>query len=293
MIGRTWGALWQGWAVRGAMTTVFVALAACGSPVDVPDPVEDDPTGVWQFSDTNEEITLELDADGTFQRVTAATTAMQCGRDSGSWSVNDDALVLSLDATSGGGQDRFTFSVDGAVLILSETGGAPRSFSTVAAGASCVDYGFGDWEGTLSATIDGDPLAFADVEVEVDIEGGSLRIVSLWRPCPTCPTEDPQLILEIDAPGELETGTYSVQNFVGAEMTMFAFYHPVPDDPDFEGFSTERLTPPGEFALMAVADESVSATFSFRGNPRRDGDTAPDGSTFTLVTDGVVELVYR
>lgn len=267
-------------------------VGACGGTVDVP-MLDDDPTGIWRFSDANSEITVELALDGTFQRVDAALAAMQCGRDGGTWSSTGDQLVLSLDATSGGGQQRFTFSVDGGVLSLTDAAGGTRLYPSVSRGVSCVDYGFGSWEGTLSASVDGEAFTFADVDVVLDIEGGSLRVTSLWRPCPTCPTEDPELIVEIDAPGDLEPGTYTVQNFAGAEMTMFGFFHPDPGDPDFEGFSTERLSPPGEFVLTAVAPESVSATFSFRGNPRTDGDTAPDGSTFTLVTDGVVELTYR
>ncbi|NNF27802.1 MAG: hypothetical protein HKN73_11325 [Gemmatimonadetes bacterium] len=270
-----------------------VVLTACGSAVDVPVPDVEDPTGIWRYSTSGSEVTLELDDDGTFQRVTASLAEMQCGRDAGGWSVSDDALVLDLDVSSGGGQDRFTFSVEGASLSVTDAAGAVRLFTPAPRGASCVDYGFGSWEGAVSATIDGEARVFDDIEVVIDIEGGSLRVTSLWRPCPTCPTEDPQLIVEVEAPGELETGTYTVQNFAGAEMTMFGFFHPVPDDPDFEGFSTERLSPPGDFVLTDVADERVSATFSFRGNPRTDGDVAPDGSTFTLITDGVVDLTYR
>ena len=183
--------------------------------------------------------------------------------------------------------------MEGASLSLTDPVRTVRLFTPVPRGASCVDYGFGSWEGAVSATIDGEARVFDDIEVAIDIEGGFLRVASLWRPCPTCPTEDPQLTVEVEAPGELEAGTYTVQNFAGAEMTMFGFFHPDPGAPAFEGFSTERLSPPGEFVLTAVADERVSATFSFRGNPRTDGDVAPDGSTFTLVTDGVVDLTYR
>lgn len=277
---------------RAVQSLGVVVFAACGSAVDVPVPDVEDPTGIWRYSDTGSEVTLELDADGTFQRVTASLAEMECGRDAGGWSVSEGALVLDL-AASGGGQDRFTFSVDGASLSLTDAPGAVRLFTPAPRGASCVDYGFGAWEGSVSATIDGEARVFEDIEVLIGIEGGSLRVTSLWRPCPTCPPEDPWLIVEVEAPGELETGTYTVQNFAGAEMTMFGFFHPDPADPAFEGFSTERLSPPGDFVLTDVADERVAATFSFRGNPRTDGDVAPDGSTFTLVTDGVVDLTYR
>lgn len=273
--------------------TGALGVVACGGTVDVPEPEIGDPTGVWQFSDATVEITLELDEGGTFQKVEAATSAMLCGRDSGDWSVSADALVLDADPTSGGGQERFTFSVEGTSLSLTDASGATRVFMAVPSGLSCVDYGFGAWEGTVSASIDGEARTFDDLVVDLDVEGGSLRLTSLYRPCPTCPTEDPELVIEIEAPGALVAGSYTVQNFAGAEMTMFGFFHPDPTNPDFEGFSTERLSPPGETVVTAVADERVSATFTFRGNPRTDGDVAPDGSTSTLVTDGVVDLTYR
>ncbi|NNF14905.1 MAG: hypothetical protein HKN72_16880 [Gemmatimonadetes bacterium] len=279
-------------SVLTVLAAGLVGGGACGGTVGVPMP-DDDPTGIWQFSDADSEVTLGLATDGTFERVDASIPSMQCGRVSGSWAQAGDELVLSLDATSGGGQERFAFSVDGAVLSLTDAASGTRLYSSVSRVASCVDYGFGSWQGTLAASVDGEALTFNDVEVDLDIDGGSLRITSLWRPCPTCPPEDPELIVEIDAPGELDPGTYTVQNFAGAEMTMFGFFHPDPGDPDFEGFSTERLSPPGEFVLAAVAPESVSATFSFRGNPRSDGNTPSDGSTFTLVMEGVVELTYR
>lgn len=270
--------------------TAVPTWAGCASSVDVPT-APDDPTGIWRFSDADAEVTLELNADGTFERVTALFALMECGRTSGTWTVDEDRLELVLDATSGGTVDRFTFAVS-AGLSLVDPGGE-RLFSRRSSGASCVDYGYGEWEGVLTAKIDGEDRSFGDIEIDVDIEGGSLRLTSRWRECPTCPAEAPELVLALEAPERLVVRTYTVQNSPAAENTMFGFFHPDPGNPDFEGFSTERLSPPGEFALTAVADERVAGTFSFRGNPRSDGDVAPDGSTSTLVTDGVVDLTYR
>jgi hypothetical protein len=123
--------------------------------------------------------------------------------------------------------------------------------------------------------------------VQVSVDGGELRVTALAG------TDAELEIALTSGEGRLVPGTFTVQNVPGAVRTMYGFYNPVPGDPQFLGFNTERLSPPGTFVLERIAPDRVLGTFGFRGNPIADGQTAPDGSATTLLTDGVVDLTYR
>ncbi len=146
----------------------------------------------------------------------------------------------------------------------------------------------------MSASIDGVARSFSNLRVDVGVDGGRLRIESLTRTCATCPIDTSELVVALDASsGALVAGTYVVDNSAGAERSLYGFFHPDPGNPTFGGFSTERLSPPGQFVLAEIGSDRVVGAFEFRGNPVADGQVAPDGSTFTLVTAGVVDLEYR
>ena len=91
-------------------------------------------------------------------------------------------------------------------------------------------------------------------------------------------------------PGPLTPGTYPVQP---DGVSFFALIDPFPDDATFPGFNTERLLPPGEFVLTTVAEDRIVGTFEFRANEISEGQSAPDGRRFVLVTNGVVDLELR
>ena len=274
---------------------VTVVLGACGVTEVAVAPL--DPAGVWQSTvDGVSETTLDFSADGSFERFSVAFSSETCTRESGTWRVDGARLSIGLDMRDGtpiSVTESYDGAVEGGVLSL-DAWGLAASFRSVSRMVDCVTYGWGAWTGRVAANVDGVDRTFDDLEVDLDVDAGTLRLTGHWRPCPACPREVPELILELGgSPGALEPATYSVQNAAGAQRTLFGFYHPDPGNPDFEGFSTERLSPPGEFVLVAIADERISGTFSFRGNPRSDGDVAPDGRTFTLLTEGVVDLAYR
>jgi hypothetical protein len=84
-----------------------------------------------------------------------------------------------------------------------------------------------------------------------------------------------------------------VQNVPGAVRTFYGLFHPTPGDPDFLGFDTTRLSPPGAFVVSNVTPERIAGTFEFQGNPRVEGETGPGGSTSTLLTNGRLDLEYR
>lgn len=279
--------------LRVASVLALAVTYGCGSTEPV---VELDPVGAWSTNaEGPQQTAVELGADGSFERITATFASETCMREQGTWSLAGDRITIALEDSGGGqiGTEQFDVSLGGGTLEFVGSGGS-TTFTRIPAMLSCVDYGWGEWVGEVSADIDGDPRSFADFVVDLDVDGGRLRLQAQWRPCPTCPPEATELELAIDgASGPLEPGTFTVQNDAGAERTFFGFFHPDPGNPDFEGFSTERLSPPGSFTVVEIADERISATFSFRGNPRVDGDVAPDGSTFTLVSDGVVDLRYQ
>ena len=274
-----------------------VALAAgCGGVSDPePEPTPLDPSGIWQYDEVDVvEITLELADNGSFERVEADRITETCSRTTGSWSADGATLLLDIDTRDGApasGTESIPFQRQGGTLLL-EIDGASVPWAPAFRVPSCVRYGWGAWEGRLEAEVDGVPVSFDHWTVDLDVDGGTLAVRAY--PCETCGPDDPELVLEIDGtPDPLVLGSYTVQNVPEPYRSFFALYHPDPGDPDFQGFTTERLSPPGELRLDEVADERVRTSFFFQGNPRADGEMSADGRTTVSVSEGIVDLTYR
>ena len=278
-----------------AILALSAAVVVAGCDTTEPTVEPSDPAGVWQAAEPDvSEVTLELAANGSFERISADLAARTCVRSAGRWSASDGTLVLEVteeDGASATRREELGYRLVAGGLELSGDG-ATTTFAAVGEMPSCVDYGWGEWTGRLEAEVDGVVRAFGNLEVALDVAGGSMVVRAY--PCPDCPRDEPELVLEIDAGTEaLEPATYPVDNVPDAVRTFFALYHPDPGNPDFQGFTTERLSPPGEFVLSGVADDRILGTFFFQGNPRVEGETGPDGSTSVQVTEGVVDLTYR
>ncbi len=265
---------------------VFLALAAsaaCGTTEPELEPVS--PDGTWQSTTPGVfEAILQLNEDGSASLVEADLAARSCASGAGTWDA---------DATPNSDVRSWAYEAFADSLVL--TGAGERAvFRPRSSGRACVDYGWGAWEGTLSAEIDGVPTSFGQVRVDMTLASGRLEITSLSLPCDTCAAGDPELVLRIDgSPDPLAPGAFVVDNLPGARNTLYGLHHTHPGDADFLGFNTDRLSPTGTFTLQAIAVDRVRATFSFRGNPIVEGQQAPDGRTTVLVTSGVVDLTYR
>ena len=267
-------------------------VAACGeeSPM-VPAVVS--PDGVWRVTQSGvSETTLRLAADGSFSRVRADLAGSSCSSSSGTWRADEGSLTLQIttvDNAPTSGSESYAFSIEGGQLAL-QGAGTPGDFSRAPSMVSCVDYGFGSWTGSLRADVDGVDIVFDVVSVRVSVDGGSIEIEGSY----SAGADERELLLQIDGgPGPLDTGSFTVQNVPGATDTFYGLYHPDPGSPTFSGFDTTRLSPPGTFNLTAVAPERVAATFSFRANPRVEGEVGPGGATFAEIESGRVDLIYQ
>jgi hypothetical protein len=280
---------------RLPLVALLAGQAACGTTEPDFEPVV--PDGIWQSSTSGLfETTLQLNADGSAALVEADLSAESCGDAVGTWDADQTTLRLILTPSGGApSSDRRTYAYEAFAdsLVLTDDGNR-TVFRPRAGGRTCVDYGWGSWEGTLSAEVDGAARTFGAVRISMAIAAGRLEITSYAPSCDTCALGDPELVLRIDgAPDPLGPRTFVVDNVPGARNTFFGFHHTHPGDPDFLGFNTDRLSPTGTFTLQAIAPDRVRATFSFRGNPIVEGQQAPDGRTTVLVTGGVVDLTYR
>lgn len=277
---------------------VLVALwgpAACGTTEPTLDPVA--PDGIWEAVTPGvTETTLQLNADGSAALVEADLSGRSCSAASGTWEADGTTLRLTLTPSGGTpNSDLRTYAYEASADSLVLTGGSGRMvFRPRSTGRSCPGYGWGAWEGTLSALVDGSLRSFGQVRIDMTIASGRLEITSFTVLCDTCALGAADLVLRVDgSPDPLVPGTFVVDNVPGARNTFYGFHHTHPGDAGFLGFNTDRLSPTGTFTLQAIEDDRVRATFSFRGNPIVEGQEAPDGRTTVLVTDGVVDLTYR
>ena len=284
---QSWGAL-----------VLAAATVGCGTEAPTePTPSDPDPTGIWRALEAGVRDTyLSLDENGTFQRVVADLAGSSCLSSSGSWTEANGSLSLMLtreDNDPVSRNESFTLTVEGASLTLTGTSGT-TAYSTTSSMVSCVDFGFGAWEGTVEAEVDGVPTTFTDLTVHVDIDAGELEIEASMATCSGCASEPTRLVLRVaTGSGPLSGDSYTVQNVPGATNTLYGLYHPEPASTSFSGFDTTRLSPPGSLTLSTAAPEEVVGSFAFRGNPRVDGETGPGGETFVEIDSGQIDLVYR
>lgn len=274
----------------------LVALAAgCGTtePDATPDTV--DPVGVWQETRPDvAEVTIRLLDDGTFTRTDADLVAESCVSSSGFWSVDGERLTLRVSEVGGAASSqRLEFDVDRSANALTLTGTeGVNVLEATPDMPSCVDYGWGAWTGRFEVTIDGVPTSFEGLTARVDEDGGGLIIAHDSVPCAACAAEE-DLRLTLDTSDTLEPGVYVVTRDPSATRTFVAFFNPAPGDPVFEGFSTDRIAPIGEFALSEVRPDRIVGTFFVTVFPMADGATSPSGATSAELTAGVVDLTYR
>jgi hypothetical protein len=270
------------------------ALCACGSTgPEVTAPTLD---RVWYATEPGvEETTIELETDGSVRVIEADLTGRSCTSSAGVWTSDGSRLVLRLTPADGAVESdvrSFDYEVFGDSLVL-DGGGTSTTFVPVSRAPSCVSYGFGAWQGTLSASIDDVPSTFTNLSVATDELGvGIVQILACPEGAAPCQEEDAVLVLRISAPpGPLTPGSYPLGD---KQNGFYGLINPFPDDPDFPGFDTLRLAPSGVFLLTSVAEDWVVGTFEFRANERANNSPpAPDGRTFVLVTDGLVNLQYR
>lgn len=269
-----------------------VVLVACGGETTT-EPVVTSPEGIWRLTDSGvAESTLRLAPDGSFSRVVAGLAASSCASSSGTWRVDGETLRLQINTVANApssSAESYVFAVESGRLRLGDTASSEQ-FTRTSSMVSCVDYGFGSWTGSLRAGVDGVELNFSPTDVLLDVDGGQIEIEGLY----VDGGDERQLFLQVDgSPGPLEIGSFTVQNVPGATNTLYGFYHPDPTSVTFSGFDTTRLLPPGTFTLSAIAPERVAATFSFRANPRVEGEVGPGGAMFAEIGSGRIDLVYR
>jgi len=268
-------------------------LLSCGGPTEpeVPGlPVD----GVWRSAVADvAETTLQLGTDGTARLVEADYAERSCRSSEGTWSVRDGRLDLRLtDGEPGSNARTFSYEVTSSRLVLTDAS-VTTTFSRATGVPACVSYGFGSWRGTLSARINDVPWTFTNVSVDTEnIGGGRLALQACLDDATSCGPDNVVLVLQVNATaGSLAPGTYPLGD-IGSGF--YGLVNLFPGDPEFPGFDSLRLTPTGALTLTAIAEERIVATFEFRANERAsNAPPAPDGSTFALVTEGVIDLEYR
>jgi hypothetical protein len=270
------------------------ALVACGAtePEAMPPSLD----GVWLAAEAGvEETTIELRTDGAARFVASDFSGFSCASSSGAWTSDGSRLSLRLTPPGGPAESdvrSFDYEVFPDSLVLTR-GGASATFVPVTRVPSCVSYGFGTWQGTLSARIDGVPETFGNLSVATGAVGaGTLVILACPDAATSCGERNAALILRVNSPpGPLTPGNYPLGDIASG---FYGLINPFPDDPDFPGFDSLRLLPTGAIVLSSVAEDWVYGTFEFRANERAsNAPPAPDGRTFVLVTDGLVDLQYR
>lgn len=271
-----------------------LCLGACGSTEPDPTPAALD--RVWQATQEGvEEVTIELDADGSARVVDADYTDRSCASSSGVWTSDGSRVVLRLTPPGGAPESdvrSFDYEVSEDSLVLTG-GGASTTYVPTGDVPSCVSYGFGSWQGTLSAEVDGVAETYTNFAVTADpLDAGRIEVLACPDTVTTCALADAMLVLRVNAPSPpLAPGGYPLGD---TENGFYALINPFPSDPAFPGFDTLRLTPPGAFLLTSVSEEWVVGTFEFRANERANNSPpAPDGRTFVQVTNGLVNLAYR
>ena len=202
--------------------------------------------------------------------------------------------MIRLAAAEGGSSSdvrSLDYQVSDGNLVLTLNGRA-TAYRPAPDVPSCMSYGFGRWEGTLRARIDDTVWSFTNISVDTQgVQAGSLEILACPDTAPACGIEDVVLRLRVNTPGTLTPGSYALGD---QSSGFYGLVNPFPDDPDFPGFDSLRLSPTGVFLLLAITETSVSASFEFRANERAtNAPPAPDGSTFAQISDGVIDLVYR
>ena len=270
------------------------ALSACGSTE--PDLTMASLDRVWRATDSGVgEVTLVLRSDGEAHLVDADLAGQSCTSSAGTWTSDGSRLVLRLTPPDGPMESdvrSFDYEVFDDRLLLT-SGGASTTFVPATRVPSCVSYGFGAWDGTLSARIDDVPRSFTNLSIATEAVGaGSLVILACPDPASSCREQNAELILRLNTTsGPLTPGNYALGD---AGSGFYGLINPFPDDPDFPGFDSLRLLPTGAFLLSSISEDWVAGTFEFRANERAsNAPPAPDGRTFVLVTDGLVDLRYR
>lgn len=267
---------------------VMVAVVGCGDETPMA-PGSLTPEGVWLLEDAGvRETTVRLTDDGSFSRVVADLVGQTCVSSSGRWRVTGDVLTLTVTTRANqpvSESEQYGLAVQASELLL-DGGAAPGRYVRGTSMVSCVDYAFGSWIGVLSAEVDGVELAFQVGAVDLDVDRGELAVDG---------SHDERLLsLRVDgSPGPLDARTFTVQNVPGASDTFYGLYHPDPASTVFSGFDTTRLSPTGSLTLTSIAPERIVATFSFRANPRIEGEEGPNGEMFALIETGRIDLEYR
>lgn len=271
-----------------------LVLASCGStePDLAPAPLD----RIWRASQPGlEETTLELASDGSVRLVEADYAGRSCTASAGTWTSDGSRLELRLTPPGGSVASdvrTFDYQVSDDKLVLARNG-AGRIFARATGVPSCVSYGFGTWTGTLSARINDVPWVFSSISVDAEgVRAGTLEIVGCLDTATVCQVDNAVLLVRVNATsGSLTPGSYPLGDITTG------FYGRVnlfPDDPVFPGFDSLRLLPTGAIQLVSVSEDRIVATFEFRANERAsNAPPAPDGSTFALVSQGIIDLQYR
>lgn len=168
---------WMKTAMIGlALGSLALGFAGCETEDD--DENTDGIGGIWRHTvvengSTVLQETVELAANGVLNVVSADFINQECFSMEGTWSASADSItttVMGITTT-----DPYTLAGD-AVTIVDEEGVA-SVYSRVSSMPTCDDYGFGGsggWDGTFSATVNGNTIDFSSnlyVESEQDLMG--------------------------------------------------------------------------------------------------------------------------
>lgn len=163
-----------------ALTAVLSTGCLFGSDDDDDDNGGGQPSalvGIWRHtyvenSVTVEEVTAQLNQDGSMSQVVADFEAEVCWSLDGTWTADSDSIYTTFTVGSHTETSSVAYDLNGSNLIIHEEEGEDLVYTRLTEMVDCSDYDFGSptgWTGTFGATVDGTAMNFGDnVYVEVD-----------------------------------------------------------------------------------------------------------------------------
>lgn len=282
------------------VSALMLSIAMGGCDITEPEFSSMDLEGVWQLTLTNDsEETIRFNPNGTLDIIQADLAAESCRAGTGTWSLDSTHLSVSTLFDGASEQSEHEVDMSGSNRLLVSEDDVTDEYTRLAVMPSCVDYGWGRWEGTLSAFIEGVEQSFdsnRDVTMELMEGYGGFSVMS-WvegpDSCgnPSCPQIGPRFLVSLKGPAIVEgagmpVGAYQVDGSPDDLHYFIGKFWPDPYDAEF-GFEAYELIAgsSGTFELTEIGVDRIAGTFSFTGVSLA-GDSL-------VVSGGVVDLTYR
>jgi len=293
--------------LSAGLLVVCLSLGACDLIDSGSDSESVELEGIWQSTVASvSETTVLFLPNGTLKIVEADFPFESCTTGTGTWSLEGTTLVLNIRVDGFSENSKVAVENRGGTLAIT-VDGETEVFRPVTQMVGCIKYGWGRWQGTLSALTPGGVQDFAsnlDIQILLPPEFGLFQIIS-WAQgpdegcdgAPGCLFDQTRLLLngEVQSGGDgaLRLGSYDLEGSPSSVGFFQGKYWTDPADVE-SGFEASRCFPTcgapqpgasGSFVLTFVEPDRIAGTFLFTGI-KANGDAL-------ALTQGVVDLTYR